>query len=320
MFQYFDLTSERFENLVIEICSILFGMGIRSYTAGRDRGKDAVFEGTANEFPNKSNPWTGKVVIQAKHTYAIGQYFGDKKFVGNKSSVISKEIPKIKRMFENNELDYYIIFSNRHLTPNGEDKVISEISKQTGLPPQNIYLVGIEYLDRFLYNHYDIVTLPHIDLEPLNASPQIELTDIAEVIENLAYESYKYKNKNTFNNDQRPVNRTNFEAKNKLNNLSNAYAQLLKKTYIQEMKYVDQLLKDPHNKSIKSKYQNTIMDLNLKIILHDLEKNIAFDLILNKIFDYFIGRNPILKQHKDLTRMLLFYMYWNCDIGKSNDN
>ena len=31
--------------------------------------------------------------------------------------------------------------------------------------------------------------------------------------------------------------------------------------------------------------------------------------------------HPVLRQnvHKRLTRAVLFYMYWNCDIGETND-
>jgi hypothetical protein len=41
--------------------------------------------------------------------------------------------------------------------------------------------------------------------------------------------------------------------------------------------------------------------------------------------EYLVGllfdRDPVLRQHtyKRLTRAMLFYMYWNCDIGKKAD-
>ncbi len=31
------------------------------------------------------------------------------------------------------------------------------------------------------------------------------------------------------------------------------------------------------------------------------------------------NRDPVLSQHKRLTRAMLFYMYWNCDIGDQGD-
>jgi hypothetical protein len=39
------------------------------------------------------------------------------------------------------------------------------------------------------------------------------------------------------------------------------------------------------------------------------------------LVDLLFSRDPILRQHghKRLTRAVLFYMYWNCDIGEVSD-
>ncbi len=37
------------------------------------------------------------------------------------------------------------------------------------------------------------------------------------------------------------------------------------------------------------------------------------------LIDLLFNRDPILRQHKRLTRVMLFYMYWNCDIGEIGD-
>ncbi len=39
------------------------------------------------------------------------------------------------------------------------------------------------------------------------------------------------------------------------------------------------------------------------------------------LIDLLFARDPILRkrEHKRLTRAVLFYMYWNCDIGEVVD-
>ena len=37
------------------------------------------------------------------------------------------------------------------------------------------------------------------------------------------------------------------------------------------------------------------------------------------IVDQLFNRDPTLSKHRKLTRIMLFYMYWNCDIGEVED-
>jgi hypothetical protein len=43
--------------------------------------------------------------------------------------------------------------------------------------------------------------------------------------------------------------------------------------------------------------------------------------VMEYLVELLFNRDPILRQtkHKRLTRTVLFYMYWNCDIGKVDD-
>lgn len=63
-----ELTDSEFEKLVALICSEVLGVSTVIFSEGKDGGKDARFNGRANNFPSKSKPWEGKIVIQAKHT------------------------------------------------------------------------------------------------------------------------------------------------------------------------------------------------------------------------------------------------------------
>ncbi|MDD0926994.1 hypothetical protein LOD59_04910 [Xylella fastidiosa subsp. multiplex] len=44
--------------------------------------------------------------------------------------------------------------------------------------------------------------------------------------------------------------------------------------------------------------------------------------MVESLMDVLFNRASVLAQsgHQSLTRALLFYMYWNCDIGKDVDN
>ncbi len=57
-----------FEELVVKLCHEILGFGTISFSSGPDEGQDAYFDGTAHRFPSSKAPWTGKFVIQAKHT------------------------------------------------------------------------------------------------------------------------------------------------------------------------------------------------------------------------------------------------------------
>jgi hypothetical protein len=47
----------------------------------------------------------------------------------------------------------------------------------------------------------------------------------------------------------------------------------------------------------------------------------SFDEVMEYLVDQLFSRDPVLRQHdhKRLTRAVLFYMYWNCDIGEVCD-
>ena len=88
-FPIHNLTDAEFENLVTLICREIMGIGITSFTAGKDGGKDAKFEGTASAFPDVTNPVSGKIIIQAKHT-SFPATCSDYDF---EKTLIGKEIP-----------------------------------------------------------------------------------------------------------------------------------------------------------------------------------------------------------------------------------
>ncbi len=115
-----NLSEDDFEKLVNVLCEELFGMGTVSFSKGRDGGRDGRFTGTANKYPSESSKWSGKFIIQAKHTTDYQGSCSDNPFYGNQTSLINAEIKKIKVLKANNEIDNYLLFTNRKETDSRE--------------------------------------------------------------------------------------------------------------------------------------------------------------------------------------------------------
>ena len=62
-----NLTDTEFEKLVALICHQVLGTGTVTFSVGKDGGKDARFNGKANNFPSKSKPWEGKIAVSYTH-------------------------------------------------------------------------------------------------------------------------------------------------------------------------------------------------------------------------------------------------------------
>ena len=55
-------------------------------------------------------------------------------------------------------------------------------------------------------------------------------------------------------------------------------------------------------------------DLKTFILAHREDRH-SFDQVLDRLFKLLIDRDYDLKANKKLTRIVLYYMYWNCDLG-----
>ena len=62
------LSEDIFERLVNRICQNILGMGVITFAKGKDGGRDGRFTGKAEKFLSSGETWTGKFIIQAKHT------------------------------------------------------------------------------------------------------------------------------------------------------------------------------------------------------------------------------------------------------------
>jgi hypothetical protein len=96
------------------------------------------------------------------------------------------------------------------------------------------------------------------------------------------------------------------------------YAVALRKRYLKETRQIRTFLAAPENITLLRLYESVADEFQLKIIANRKDYQ-TFDKVLEYLIDLLFNRDPILRQHKKLTRCVLFYMYWNCDLGDTGD-
>ena len=77
---------------------------------------------------------------------------------------------------------------------------------------------------------------------------------------------------------------------------------------------IESFLKDPANNEYRQYYENTVSDLQEKILIKRNEY-FKFEEVLADLYDYAKDNSPELKNKRKLIRVFLHYMYFNCDIG-----
>lgn len=311
-YHYEELSPAQFEDLVVDLCKILLGEGTRGFASGPDGGRDARFDGVTSNYPSAGAPWGGTTVIQAKHTENPNASYSDKDFMGA-SGVLNKEIPRIKRLVDKGELHHYMMFANRKLTGNADNEILKRISKECGLANSDIKIIGVEEIDRLLRKYKEVVKWHKLDLE---ATPlRITRDGLAEVVEALhaAIGSAGHAP------DDEPVQRTSLQRKNELNQVSNDEIAPLRKRYLKDTKQVEVFLSNPMNRDLLRKYNEAVEELNCR--LPDLiRKTGSFMGAWHKIYDIMTEHEEVLRRHGRLVRVVQFYMYWNCDFGKGEDD
>ena len=315
-FAYEDLSDDQFEVLIVLLCQRLLGISVQGFAKGPDGGRDAKFVGTAELHPSKAAPWVGTVIVQAKHTNGYNRSFSELDFYSTSSSntVVGKEVPRIKKLREAKQLDHYMLFANRRLTGNSETEIREHIAAECGVPAASIYLCGLEQLELLLKRFPEVAKEANLDAvdSPLIVSPD----DLAEVVQALA----RQKDGLTALLDDPPTVRVTYEEKNTLNNMTPAYAKEQRRKYLKETAQIRTFLAAPENIELLRMYESVVDEFQLKILAKRKDYQ-TFDEVMEYLVDLLFNRDPVLRQHahKRLTRAILFYMYWNCDIGEVDD-
>jgi hypothetical protein len=313
-YAYEDLGEHQFEQLVVLLCQRLLGRATQGFAKGIDGGRDARFVGTAQLLPSERAPWVGTVIVQAKHTNGYNRSFSESAFFSLKSekTTMGEEMARIRRLREARQLDHYLLFANRKLTGNTESDIRLSIANSCNLQESSILLCGLEQLEMWLKAFPDVPAAARLD--PLDSPLIVSPDDLSEVVQAFA----RHLNGAAMALDAPPTPRIPFETKNAVNNMSADYAKGLRRLYLKETSLVKDFLADPENSGLLRMYESVVEEFQLRIIARRKDYH-SFDDVMNYLFDLLIARDPLLRANKRLTRIMLFYMYWNCDIGESAD-
>ena len=296
------LTDTEFEDLVALICERILGMGTIVFSVGKDGGKDAKFNGKANNFPSETAPWNGKIIIQAKYTQRPNASCSDSDF----KQILKKDvIPVIKELIKNSEIDYYLLFTNRKLSGIQDKKIEDLLNEQTNIENR---VIGTERINLWLEEYPEIAKT--LNLNRLLMPLEFDEEDLKEIV--LSFSKLDVKKGDL---PEIPEER-DIEKKNELNKLSKDYFDNVIKKNMQYFEQITEFLSNPDNKDLLNKYENTIDDLNEEITIHRGEYE-KFELILNHLYKIVLSKFPELDFKRTLVRTFLHYMYYNCDIGKN---
>ncbi len=308
-FPYENLTDEEFESLVIRIGKEILGIGCKTFSVGKDGAKDSWFTGTAELFPSKAAPWQGTFNLQAKHTKIQNASCSDNDFSVNQTSVLVKEIIRLREVKQTTPFDNYIIFTNRKLSGGAHPIIIKML--QEGIGIQYVEIVGREQIDTYLTDYPNIAY--QFGLYKFIAPLRFYEKDLREIIIVFSEQSkaISVEAKNYI---------TSFividkEKKNELNNLSKEYFEFLKNNSLQYFEEIKQFLRDPKNEIYTIMYSNTVSDLQEVIIIERSRFN-EFEHIIKHLVEHIVVNNKDeLQNLRKIARVFIHFMYFNCDIG-----
>lgn len=311
-YSFEELSEDEFEALVVDICQKLFGTGVHSFTKGKDGGRDCYFFGTADFYPSTQSPWKGRIIIQAKHTTNILASCSDKDFFTNKTSTLNVELEKIKKRKAKEDINGYLLITNRKLTGGTHPEIIQLMEKTLGLTQVNI--MGIEDLAMYM-DSYPIL-IQKYRLSRYEMPNQFYEKDIRDVIVLFSKKSIWPKHKPTCS-ITKGITYIDKIRKNELNGVDEDYFSDIKAHSLMYFDDIDRFLKDPKNNQYLKLYLNTVDELRL--YLRANKKDYSFVELLDKIIKEIIGTdyNAEIFKSKALVTIFVHYMYWNCDLGKT---
>ena len=311
-FPLHELNDGEFEDVVTRICREVLGVGTTSFEIGPDGGKDAKFDGKANCFPSESCPLSGIAVIQAKHTTDPTKSCSDNDFARNRTSILNKEISKIKRQVVNESVTHYLLFTNRKKTGRAETEIPSKIKAETGV--KQAWLLGNQDIQNFLLDYPEIAN--DLGLHKLRSPIQFTPDDIRDVVS--AFFDHREAIADSFDSQYDFRDYPGIRQKNEINNLSGRYFRYIEEDSLPCFSQIERFLKNPRNSDFTEKYHAVADEFKGQIIVYQ-DSFGSFDEALEHIFQLIHERNPTLKAAslRRLTKIFVHYMYCNCDIGEN---
>jgi hypothetical protein len=303
-YHLYDLSPAEFEDLAILICRDILGIGTVNFSEGRDGGRDGKFVGLAQNFPSKSLQWNGKFIIQAKRKNNPLASCSDSNFL----TELNKELSKIKKLKENGEIDYYILFTSRKLSAGKEADLVKYIIDKTGIKDAKI--LAKEWIELTISSTPSLINKSALQKyrQPLRIFPENLKEVITAFKENIGI--VEKAKKSPFSYDFEP----NIERKNELNKLSAEYFSVIEKQSQSYFSQIVEFLNNPINKEFQDNYYNIVEEINNKLTVHRNEYA-KFEEIFEVLYDQLYGYCPELRKDSRLIYVFLHFMYCNCDIG-----
>jgi len=306
------LDEDTFENLTNTICQKILGMGVVYFASGKDGGKDGKFTGTAQNYPDQINPWSGQFIIQAKHTMNPIASCSDPDF---RSVIIKKEVPKIKKLKDEDAIDCYLVFTNRKYTGIVGEQIVDEIKIKTGV--KNVAIIGVETInDGFLNSNKNIIK--QYKLNEYSIPFDFSDEEIKEII--IAFKSQLPKIEDSL---KKEIEEKKFrfdhlekKLKNEKNKLGKEYYEdvILSKS-LMDFEKIQQFLNDPKNIDLKDYYFDITYELDSMITLKRDDFG-PFEEVFTFIYKSVCDGCQQLKGSKRHVWTFLHYMYFECSIGK----
>lgn len=314
-YNYSEISPKQFELLVVQLCFKLLGYSTKTFADGADGGRDARFDGKANEIPSYREPWNGLTIIQAKHTTEYNKKFSDNDFFGAKSSIVNEEVEKMKKLIAEDGMKNYMLFANRKLPANAHEDILTYMAEHSGLNKSNILLVGIEDIESYLKAFSDIPE--KVDLNAFDMPLNIEPDELAYVILRIKSEIHNINEleKTKPKKSDSGIKRISLKNKNIINNLNSDYSSIIEGKMIAFDEITDFLAR-PENSEYQEKYLECKSELDEKIRAIKKPEH-EFNIVIEKVYDLIIARDSDCKTNKRLTKLMLHYMYYICDIGNN---
>jgi hypothetical protein len=278
-------------------------MGTIAFSLGKDGGRDARFNGTAQRFPSDAKPASGKFVVQAKHTSRPGASCSDSSF----KTILKNEMPSIRKLAKSGDLELYLLFTNRDLTGGAENSIVKGLAKVRGV--QKAWVLGNDSIRQRLDMHPDVWTSMGLDRYevPFRISP-------AEIVEVVVEFHRAVTDGGSSFNSALNFNFVGKAAKNRINRLSTSYYEYLQRDSLPHFHRIKSFLEDPRNERFKALYHDSADELKQKIVTFKGDFG-SFDEVLTHIRDLIVNGETKLAGKKRLVSVFLHYMYCNCDIG-----
>jgi RNA-binding protein YhbY len=307
-----DISADDFEKLVNELCRIMLGIGVVDFSKGRDGGRDGRLTGTANEYPTKVNPWTGRFIIQAKHTEDYKASCSNNGFHGNKSSLVNGEIDKLNKLIGKGEIiDNYLIFTNRKEAESRE-AIIKHIKTQTNIT--NVDVIGNATISSWIFKNDALAKQFKLGLYALPL--QLTEFDIKEVIISFGKNLKNIQKISTIDDEMLlSKDKEGQGGKNELNNLSATYYKnQIKSKTLKYFAQIDDFLQNDNDYA--DIYYNFAEELSNKIEVKRDNFN-KFEEVFMYLYDLIFEANRIdLNKDRRLIWIFLHHLYFNCHIGR----